>query len=270
MANLQSVREPRNREMKILILGLARTGTSSLTAALQKLGYSPYDWPDRCMLGHLPRWTEGLQAKYLSRGRPLEADEMDQLTSNFDAIIDTPCCLLVDELITAYPTAKIILNYRDPDRWLKSMQDTVFAVARWPFWRILAYTDPRYAGAIVQHHITLWDEIWGGDEGERCREKFVEHYNYVRKVVPPQRLLEYQVQEGWGPLCRFLEVEEPKEPFPVVHTGTQFMRTAARGWWDCVGRSIRNAAAAAACVWVLGYGFFWGLEVLLRLFVRLD
>ncbi|QMW45768.1 hypothetical protein G4B11_009223 [Aspergillus flavus] len=251
MANLQSVREPRNREMKILILGLARTGTSSLTAALQQLGYSPYDWPDRCVLGHLPRWTEGLQAKYLSRGRPLEADEMDQLTSNFDAIIDTPCCLLVDELIAAYPTAKIILNYRDPDRWLESMQDTVFAVARWPFWRILAYTDPRYAGAIVQHHITLWDEIWGGDEGERCREKFVEHYNYVRKVVPPRRLLEYQVQEGWGPLCRFLEVEEPKEPFPVVHTGSQFMRTAARGWWDCVGRSIRNVTAAAVCLWIL-------------------
>ncbi|KNG84588.1 hypothetical protein ANOM_007889 [Aspergillus nomiae NRRL 13137] len=258
MANLPHDREPRSREMKVLILGLARTGTSSLTAALQKLGYKPYDWPDRCMLGHLPRWTEGLQAKYLGRGYPLEVDEMDQLTSDFDAIIDTPCCLLVDELIAAYPTAKVILNYRDPHRWLESMQDTVFAAARWPSWRILAYTDPHYAGAIVQHHITLWDEIWGGDEGKRCLEMFVEHYNYVRKVVPPERLLEYQVQEGWGPLCHFLEVEEPKEPFPVVHTGAQFMRTAARGWRDGVGRSIRNVAVAAVCVWILAHGFYWG------------
>lgn len=109
MADLQNVREPRNREMKILILGLARTGTScksqvpqyflkcqinnhqtALTAALQQLGYSPYDWPDRCMLGHLPRWTEGLQAKYLGRGYPLEVDEMDQLTSDFDVLHPIP------------------------------------------------------------------------------------------------------------------------------------------------------------------------------------
>ncbi|KAE8377228.1 hypothetical protein BDV26DRAFT_219138 [Aspergillus bertholletiae] len=93
---------------------------------------------------------------------------------------------------------------------------------------------------------------------------FIEHYNHVSKAVPPEQLLEYQVQEGWGPLCRFLAVEEPKEPFPVVHTATQFMGTAVRGWWGCVARGIKNiAAAAAVCLWLLGYGLFRGLGWLL-------
>ena len=39
----------------------------------------------------------------------------------------------------------------------------------------------------------------------------------VKANVSPDRLLVFQVREGWQPLCRFLEVDEPSVPFPNVN-----------------------------------------------------
>jgi hypothetical protein len=53
----------------------------------------------------------------------------------------------------------------------------------------------------------------------------------VRRTVPADRLLDYRVQEGWEPLCRFLDVKVPDEPFPRVNLGDNLLsniRTAMR------------------------------------------
>ena len=33
-------------------------------------------------------------------------------------------------------------------------------------------------------------------------------------MVPADRLLVWEVKEGWGPLCKFLDLPVPQEPFP--------------------------------------------------------
>jgi len=39
-------------------------------------------------------------------------------------------------------------------------------------------------------------------------------------MVPKARLLEYNVKQGWEPLCKFLEVDVPDAPFPMLNEGS--------------------------------------------------
>jgi Sulfotransferase domain len=44
----------------------------------------------------------------------------------------------------------------------------------------------------------------------------------VRDTIPAERLLVFNVAEGWEPLCRFLEAPEPATPFPRSHPRDEF------------------------------------------------
>jgi hypothetical protein len=46
----------------------------------------------------------------------------------------------------------------------------------------------------------------------------------VKRHVPPERLLIYEVGQGWGPLCAFLGVPEPDEPFPRLNDAAEMRR----------------------------------------------
>eukprot|EP00415_Alexandrium_ostenfeldii_P004324 UN4324 len=48
----------------------------------------------------------------------------------------------------------------------------------------------------------------------RCIDGYIRHNEEVRRAVPPERLLEFNVKQGWDPLCRFLGLPVPEEPFP--------------------------------------------------------
>ena len=43
-----------------------------------------------------------------------------------------------------------------------------------------------------------------------------------RPSIPPERLLVFEVREGWGPLCKFLGVPVPADPFPRVNERENF------------------------------------------------
>jgi hypothetical protein len=53
-----------------------------------------------------------------------------------------------------------------------------------------------------------------GIDTSAAKEVYSQHYAQIRKLVPKGRLLEYQVQDGWEPLCKFLGKEVPDVPFP--------------------------------------------------------
>ena len=59
---------------------------------------------------------------------------------------------------------------------------------------------------------------------------FDRHNEEVRRVVPPERLLVYEVKEGWGPLCAFLGVPVPEgKPFPHLNDAEEFRAKILRG-----------------------------------------
>ena len=60
----------------------------------------------------------------------------------------------------------------------------------------------------------------GKEESVRFYNNWV---NYVKKVVPPNRLLVFEVKQGWKPLCNFLELPVPDESFPRVNDTSEIM-----------------------------------------------
>ncbi|KAB8226558.1 P-loop containing nucleoside triphosphate hydrolase protein [Aspergillus novoparasiticus] len=247
--NCASRTPARQQPMKVLVLGMARTGRTSLAAAFKKLGYCPYDFSDRAIKGHFPQWIEALRAKYLHQGATWGWEQFDNVTGDFDVsnvILDTPCCFFVDELVAAYSDAKIILSTRDPDKWLKSMQNTISAVMRFASWQVLRYMDPRGCGRWLEHSALTWRSFCCLEGDEKCQQAFIDHNNYVRTVVPKDRLLIYEVREGWKSLCEFLGDPEPDAPFPSCNSTSEFMKIYRYLWWVTVRRSIWNLLTATA------------------------
>jgi hypothetical protein len=72
-------------------------------------------------------------------------------------------------------------------------------------------------------------------------EVFERHNEAVRRRVPPERLLVFDVREGWAPLCDFLGVEAPDEPFPRLNEAREMRRRL-------LGLVALSAAAPALAV----------------------
>ena len=104
--------------MKVLCLGLSRTGTSSMRVALWSLGYEAYHgWslfenpPDGTL------WQEAMAAKFKGEGNVWGRKEFDSIFYDSDACLDVPSNNFARELIEAYPDAKVVMTTRDVDSW---------------------------------------------------------------------------------------------------------------------------------------------------------
>ena len=60
-----------------------------------------------------------------------------------------------------------------------------------------------------------------------ARRTYREHYELVRRVTPKERLLEYRLGSGWGPLCEFLGKPVPEVPFPKTNETDVLLRQVA-------------------------------------------
>jgi Sulfotransferase domain len=70
----------------------------------------------------------------------------------------------------------------------------------------------------------------GVDDRAAAIAAFERHNRHVQQRVPPDRLLVYEVREGWEPLCRFLGVAVPAIPFPHLNDRLEFQsRTKGPG-----------------------------------------
>lgn len=74
----------------------------------------------------------------------------------------------------------------------------------------------------------------------------------VKAHISSERLLVFDVSEGWGPLCKFLGVKEPETPFPVKNTTQEAAGRKAMSRLDKILAAIPIAAAVAGVdVWAL-------------------
>ena len=163
---------------RVFGVGLPKTGTQSLNAALNRLGYvskhnDKEDWKD------------------LSRGK-YRWDKRYWATTHFG-------CRHYAYLHDVYPEARFILTVRED--WLES--------ARHWFSTHLTGEDEQKLVRWLIFGMTGFNEA-------HFREVYRNHVeNFVRWAVENKvDYLMFNVKEGWGPLCRFLDVPEPKEPFP--------------------------------------------------------
>ncbi|HKH79361.1 MAG TPA: sulfotransferase, partial [Solirubrobacteraceae bacterium] len=72
------------------------------------------------------------------------------------------------------------------------------------------------------------------------------HNEAVKRTVPPERLLVWEVTEGWEPLCEFLEVDVPAEPLPHVNDRDTFLERVTYGALDALQAWRERGASSAA------------------------
>jgi len=252
----------RKEEMQVLCLGLSRTGTTSLITALRILGYKSYHFTEIYNhKGHLFCWLEGINIKLTGNGKAYTRVEFDKLLDEYSAISDAPCVNFPDELVAAYPNAKVVLTTRDTEPWVKSIEKSYYLILSWRIWSLLSMLN-RPLGALhdlLQIILTDWT---AGNWQDRTalREGAKRHNDHVRSIVPKDNLLEFRVQEGWEPLCKFLGKPVPDEPFPHVNEGKASANTLKRAIVyllvaNFMIKLIRIVKATALPVAVAGLGW---------------
>lgn len=138
---------------------------------------------------------------------------------------DWPAVAFGPELIEAYPEAKVILSTRNVESWHKfvslprnitNLTKRYSSTMQTVWWRV---TDPELrflskldwsAGLYYPMLKRFFDTFFRGDFPNSGKLVFKEHYAEIVKLVHPDNLLEYSVSEGWEPLCKFLQVQQPK------------------------------------------------------------
>lgn len=193
--------------LKVIGAGFGRTGTASLKFALEKLLAAPCYHMSEVLgkAGQVDLWLD------VAAGKP----NWDAIFNGYAATVDFPASNYWRELAVAYPDAKVLLSLRDPDRWFTSTQETIFsptlqglqAGTKWG----------RMIKATIDDHV-------GGKMNDRVSliEAFNFHNEAVRAAFEKDRLLVFEASQGWGPLCSFLGVAEPEEPFPNVNSKEEF------------------------------------------------
>ena len=202
--------------LKIIGAGFGRTGTSSLKVALEKLGFGRcYHFRNMLADWHVPRWRA-----ILAGGKP----DWDALFRGYASTADFPTAAYYRELAAHYPEARVILSTRDPEAWYRSTRETLLPLRRalptWlpPFGLIAEVTDK-----------LLWQGAFEGrfEDRDYMLQRYARHLAEVRAAIPPERLLVFDVRQGWQPLCTFLGVPVPATPFPRIND-TRHMRTIVK------------------------------------------
>jgi hypothetical protein len=116
--------------------------------------------------------------------------------------------------------AKVITVERDVEEWCVSCTVVAHEMFSWvasAVGQIDAFLG--YAG------VHAFRKVWLGyfcvrnvaEVLEGANVVYKEHYELVRRLVPPERLLNYELGSGWKPFCGFLGREEPEAELPCLN-----------------------------------------------------
>ena len=203
--------------MDVIGAGFGRTGTLSLKAALERLGFGP--------CAHMmPLIEDQERAKLWLRAAEGERDCLHAALDGYRSSVDWPGAYFWRDLIEQHPEAKVVLTVRDPDKWYTSAEQTIYPAAM----RAKNGDGPMPPFAKMAH-ATVWDGTFKGrfDERDFALRVMAEHSEAVRRVVPAERLLEFEIKQGWQPLCDFLGAPVPPEDFPRLNDSRSFQQRQA-------------------------------------------
>jgi hypothetical protein len=189
--------------LQIIGAGLGRTGTMSMKLALEQLGFGPcFHMVELFMnIDRLPGWERAAD------GDP----DWDAVFDGYAATVDYPACSYWRELADHYPDAKVLLTVRDPDAWFESTQATIFSLPM----------RSRLSGSPLSGFFdkAVWRDFRDHiDDRTFMTGHFRRHRAAVESTIPKDRLLVYDVSQGWEPLCEFLDVPMPATPLPHANS----------------------------------------------------
>ncbi|HEV7330512.1 MAG TPA: sulfotransferase [Flavisolibacter sp.] len=216
--------------IKIIGAGFPRTGTNTLRESLNMLGYvKTYHMKE--LLVHpenLPYWITL---------RETGTTQWDELYEGYKATVDFPCYPWYKEHMKRYPDAKVILTTRPFEKWHESVYSTIWQAQNPSEEQRLEMAQKVQESPRLQKVMKVMqfakqaimeDHFQGRflDKGF-AKEVFDRHHEEVKAYVPADKLLVFDVSEGWGPLCEFLDLPEPGEPLPHTNKREDFKEMLA-------------------------------------------
>jgi len=210
--------------LELIGAGLPRTGTLTQGEALEILGVTPcFHWIDVLadLDGQVPQWDGALNGSV----------DPAQILDGYHSTVDWPGGYFYKQLLEAHPEAKVLLSVRDPERWEPSFRETIVDMCHGEsLIRLLssarAHVDPSWARYLQFVDRMFWSEIGTFPDGhttEALIEAFNAHNEEVKRTVPSEQLLVWEVGDGWEPLCDFLGVDVPDQPLPHANDRATFL-----------------------------------------------
>ncbi len=213
--------------IKVVNLSLLRTGTMSLKYALEELGLDKcYHFSDIFLHHpeHIDIW------KSLAQGEQID---WEALFEGYQSTVFWSTSYDYQLLLEQYPEMKFILTVREPEAWYKSAFDTVYSLNRPTLSRSIQFKirgmfNPKLKMIYKVWKLNetlLWQNTFKGrfHDKDFAIQQFEQHIENVKKNVPAERLLVYKIQQGWQPLCDFLQVPVPDTDFPRVNDTDSFL-----------------------------------------------
>jgi hypothetical protein len=243
--------------LKVTVAGLPRCATSSLQCVLENdLGFGP------CM--HMAYVAPHTHLLKLCHSALLETDKakrqkiLHTIFDGYKSTSDFPGMAFADDLIEMYPDAKVILNQRESaQKWLKSISGTIkfFSETRY------LWSTDYWHWKVHQAVKVCWKRrfnVGDGPDGVFVLEGYDKHNDWVRDAARKNGspVLEWQPEQGWEPICKFLDKPMPQEPFPRLNDENTIRVLRA----VLVTRGLMSWAALLASP-VLAY---WGWEKVLH------
>ncbi len=199
--------------LSVIGAGFGRTGTLSLKLALEQLGLGPcHHMREVFQHPRLLRYWQDAAA-----GQPVDWEEV---FAGYRSTVDWPSAHFWRELAAAYPQAKVILTVRPEAAWWASFSRTIPLLLQ----RQAEIPDPHVRGALALGTSIVVEQTMRGrpDDEATARACYRQRIAEVMAEVAPERLLVFDVAEGWEPLCRFLALPVPDAPFPRTNSVEEF------------------------------------------------
>ena len=201
--------------INVIGAGVGRTATYSLKLAIEKLGLGPCHHMEEVlhsMPEQVPLWSAALN----------EHADWQAIYNGYESAVDWPTAGFFRELIKAYPSARFVLTHRSPESWADSFSATIY--------QLLAGRDQappeKQAWLEMAYAAIARTGFPAGLDRDGLIKAFVAHNEAVKATIPASQLLVFEAKEGWEPLCKFLDVPVPAEPFPRSNDRAEF--------WDLV------------------------------------
>lgn len=227
--------------LEVIGAGFGRTGTSSLKQALETLGF------DRCYHMFEVGNNKAAPQYWLDADAGREVD-WEQLFSGYRAAVDWPACHFYRELHEMYPDAKVVLTVRDAAKWYRSAKETIYPMSHsFPRWSLFINQGLRVFHQMIEE--IVWQGTFEGkflSDPEGSQAIFNRHIEEVKQAIPAEQLLVFESTQGWEPLCEFLGVEVPSEPYPRANDAEEMKAQIAKIKWVFRGIHILGAIGIVA------------------------
>lgn len=201
--------------LRVVGAGFGRTGTNSLKLALEQLGFGPchHMFEVRDNPGQLAYWQAA------ARG---ETPDWDAVFADYGSCVDWPSARYWREIAAHYPDARVVLSVRPEEAWIKSIHATIYPAMCDRSDRVPVATRARRDMA----YEIIVEQTFGGRLGDadHAMAIFRAHCDEVRRTIAADRLLVYDVAQGWQALCDFLGVDVPDTPFPRINSTADFQQ----------------------------------------------